>query len=76
MNTHDSGHLPVEGGSLYFEVDGDPDAPALTLIHAGVAHLRMWDEHLAAFTERYRVIRYDTRGFGKTRSDDVEFSNR
>ena len=29
-----------------------------------------------AFAERYRVIRYDTRGFGRTETDDVEFSNR
>lgn len=28
------------------------------------------------FAERYRVIRYDTRGFGKTDTEDVEFSNR
>lgn len=32
MTTHASGHQPVEGGSLYYEIDGDPDAPALTLI--------------------------------------------
>lgn len=69
--------LPVVGGRLYFEVDGPPDGPALTLIHAGVANLRMWDEHVPVFVEAgYRVIRYDTRGFGRTESDDVPFSNR
>lgn len=66
--------LQVPGGSIYYEVEGE--GPALTLIHAGIAHLRMWDEHIPAFTEHHRVIRYDTRGFGRTRSDDVEFSNR
>ncbi|MBA2570958.1 MAG: alpha/beta fold hydrolase [Chloroflexi bacterium] len=70
----DSRTLEVPGGTINYEVVGD--GPALTLIHAGIAHLRMWDEHIPAFTRRYRVIRYDTRGFGRTRSDDVEFSNR
>ncbi|MEJ7753085.1 MAG: alpha/beta hydrolase [Candidatus Limnocylindrales bacterium] len=66
--------VKVPGGSLYYEVEGE--GQALTLIHAGVAHLRMWDEQVPVLAERYRVIRYDTRGFGKTRSEDVEFSNR
>ncbi|MBA3795621.1 MAG: alpha/beta fold hydrolase, partial [Chloroflexi bacterium] len=56
------------------ELEGKGEA--LTLIHAGVAHMRMWDEQAPALAEHYRVIRYDTRGFGKTRSEDVEFSNR
>ena len=37
----------------------------------------MWDEHVPAFTAAgHRVIRYDTRGFGRTTSEDVPFSNR
>lgn len=70
----DEGYLEVPGGQLHYEVDGE--GRALTLIHAGIAHLRMWDEQVEVFAERYQVLRYDTRGFGLTRSDDVEFSNR
>ncbi len=66
--------VEVPGGRLAYEAEGK--GPALTLIHAGVAHMRMWDEQVPAFAEHYRVIRYDTRGFGMTRSTDVEFSNR
>ncbi len=66
--------VEVPGGRLAYEVEGKGEA--LTLIHAGVAHMRMWDEQAPAFAEHYRVIRYDSRGFGQTRSDDVEFSNR
>ena len=70
----DSGFIDVPGGRLYYEADGD--GPALTLIHAGVANLRMWAEQVEAFRDRYRVIRYDTRGFGRTQTEDVPYSNR
>src|SRR3954463_5748998 len=68
------GYLDVEGGRLYYEVAGQ--GHPLALIHAGVADLTMWDEQMEAFSERYRVIRYDTRGFGRTTTEDVGFSNR
>ena len=68
-----SGFIPVNGGELYYEEAGD-GAP-LVLLHAGVANLRQWDPHVPAFAERYRVIRYDSRGYGASESEHVEFSN-
>ncbi|HVC32088.1 MAG TPA: alpha/beta fold hydrolase [Chloroflexota bacterium] len=70
----ETGYVDVEGGRLYYEVAGA--GPALVLVHAGVADCRMWDEQVGAFARHYRVIRYDTRGFGKTTSGDVAFSDR
>jgi pimeloyl-ACP methyl ester carboxylesterase len=69
-----TGFLEVPGGQLYYEVAGTGHQVAL--IHAGVADNRMWDEQFTALADRYRVIRYDTRGYGKTRTEGVEFSNR
>ena len=70
----ESGFLETNGGRIYYEVDGAGEP--LVLIHAGVANLRMWDAQVAAFRDDYRVIRYDTRGFGRTETEAVEFSNR
>lgn len=70
----ESGFLEVDGGRIYYEVEGD--GHPLLLIHGGLGSLRMWDGQMPAFAERYRVIRYDTRGFGRTETDDVEFTNR
>jgi len=70
----ESGFLDFNHGRIYYEVDGD--GPALTLVHAGVANLRQWDAQVPAFAERYRVIRYDCRTFGRTTSENVEISNR
>lgn len=70
----DTGFVTVPGARLYYEVQGS--GPTLLLIHAGVANLRMWDPQVAALGATHQVVRYDTRGFGKTESEDVEFSNR
>jgi pimeloyl-ACP methyl ester carboxylesterase len=68
--------LEVPGGRLYFETVGNPASPAVLLIHAGVATMRMWDPQVAALAQDHFVIRYDTRGFGLTESDSEPFSNR
>ncbi len=69
-----SGFVDVNGGQLYYEVAGA--GHPLVLIHAGIADCRMWDEQFAEFAQHYRVIRYDTRGFGRSRTTGVTFSNR
>jgi pimeloyl-ACP methyl ester carboxylesterase len=61
---------------LAVEHDGNPAAPALLLLHAGVATRRMWDPIVPALTERWFVVRYDLRGYGQSTSEAVEFSNR
>lgn len=68
-------HLDVPGATLYYETDGPASAPALLLIHAGVANLRMWDPLVEALAEQHFVIRYDSRGYGQTRAGNAPFSN-
>ena len=69
-----SGSLETNGARIYYEADGAGDP--VVLIHAGVANLRMWDDQVEALRNSYRMIRYDTRGYGRTETDAVEFSNR
>lgn len=71
-----NGYVPVEQGQLYYETAGDPAHPALVMIHAGVANLRMWDDQVAQFADRYYCVRYDTRGYGRSQSENTQFSNR
>ena len=53
---------------IAWEADGRGDP--LVLLHAGIADRRMWDPQWAAFAGRYRVIRYDARGFGESGPPD------
>jgi len=57
-----TGHAEVNGARLMYEVNGA--GPALTLIHAGIADSRMWDDQLPALSRQHSVVRYDVRGFG------------
>jgi len=61
--------LETNGARIAYDVSGD--GPAVVLIHAGVANRSMWDDQVAALKDGYRVIRYDTRGFGETETDAV-----
>jgi 3-oxoadipate enol-lactonase len=64
----------VHNGELFYEVSGE--GPAVLLVHAGVADHTQWEPQMEALSRSYRVIRYDTRGFGRSRSQQTEFSNR
>jgi pimeloyl-ACP methyl ester carboxylesterase len=45
-----------------YEVAGD--GPAVVLIHGFGLDMRMWDPQLGPLAARFRVVRYDCRGFG------------
>lgn len=50
--------------SINFETWGDPEAPAVVLVHAFTTDLRMWVPHVEAFAEDYFVVAPDLRGHG------------
>ncbi len=73
--THMTGFCPVEGGELYYEHSGS--GSAVVLIHAGVTDHRMWDAQFEKLAGHHHVVRYDTRGYGKSRHDSrTAYSNR
>jgi 3-oxoadipate enol-lactonase len=61
-----SGFAEVNGTSLFYETAGK--GPAVVLIHGGLVDSRLWDDQLKEFSKRYRVVRYDLRGFGRSAS--------
>jgi 3-oxoadipate enol-lactonase len=60
------GIVDVGDCRLHVALDGSSKAPPLMLSNSLGADLTMWDPQLAAFSERFRVIRYDSRGHGKS----------
>jgi 3-oxoadipate enol-lactonase len=49
---------------VHHVVSGPADAPALILSNSLGADLRMWEPQAQALAERFRLVRYDTRGHG------------
>nr|WP_280639864.1 3-oxoadipate enol-lactonase [Pseudomonas sp. RGM2987] len=49
---------------MNYRFDGPQDAPVLVLSNSLGTNLHMWDEQVAAFSEHFRVLRFDTRGHG------------
>ncbi len=66
------GYVPVPGGQLYYEERGA--GPAVLLMHAGIADHTMWDAQVDHFSERYRTVRYDLRGFGRSTMPQGDFA--
>lgn len=58
--------IEANGCRLHVEIDGPDDAPWLVLSHSLGATLGMWRPQVAAFARCFRVLRYDTRGHGRS----------
>jgi 3-oxoadipate enol-lactonase len=68
--------IEVPGARLSYDVAGDPTAPAIVFVHAGVATRAMWDPQFDDLARDHFVIRYDTRGYGESPGDDAPFADR
>jgi len=55
-----------DGCRLAYRFDGPADAPVLLLSNSLGTRFEMWGPQMAAFTARYRVLRYDSRGHGRS----------
>ncbi len=65
--------IDVDGGTVWAD-DSGGDGPPLVLLHPGVGDSRIWDPVLPALAKKYRVIRYDARGFGQSPAPTVKHS--
>lgn len=70
---NNSGLAAINNALIYYEIAGE--GQPFVMIHAGVADHRQWNNEFAYFANRFRVLRYDMRGYGKSEPVDGEFSH-
>jgi len=51
---------------LHYELEGASGSPVLVLCHSLGADLSLWDAQVALFVRRFRLLRYDLRGHGRS----------
>ncbi|MCR2521862.1 alpha/beta fold hydrolase, partial [Salmonella enterica] len=51
---------------LFYVIDGPADAPVLVLSNSLGTNADMWARQVPALSKHFRVLRYDTRGHGKS----------
>jgi 3-oxoadipate enol-lactonase len=58
----------IGGEPFNIVIEGKADGPVLLFSNSLSSNLSMWDPQVEAFKKDYRIIRYDSRGHGKSTS--------
>jgi 3-oxoadipate enol-lactonase len=56
----------INGEDFWIQIDGSDDKPVLLLSNSLSSDASMWDDQVPVWSERFRVVRYDQRGHGKS----------
>ena len=66
--------ITANGISMHYILEGAESAPVITLSHSLATDLTMWEPQMEMLLKSYRVLRYDTRGHGKTETPQGPYS--
>ena len=58
--------IDASGTPLFYDLAGPADAPVVAFSNSIGTTLEMWDAQVRAFAGQFRVLRYDTRGHGRS----------
>lgn len=66
--------ITANGLSMTYRFDGPEGGPLVMLSNSLMSTHRMWEPQMSALIDRYRVLRYDTRGHGDTQTTPGPYS--
>ena len=68
-----SGFIEAGSDKLYYEEAGEGET--IVFVHDGLLHSVTWDYQFSFFSDKYHVVRYDRRGYGKSTDPEKQYSN-
>ena len=64
----------ANGISIHYTLEGPAGAPIVVMSHSLATDLSMWDPTVPALKDRFRVLRYETRGHGETEAPKAAYT--
>jgi 3-oxoadipate enol-lactonase len=66
--------IELPGARIHYLLEGPPASPALVFSNSLGTNFSMWDPQSAALKKQFRILRYDTRGHGKSSATPGPYS--
>lgn len=66
--------IDIAGDQFHVKSDGPENASVLMLSNSLGTNLSMWDLQAAGWSKRHRVVRYDSRGHGRSAAPDRSYT--
>jgi 3-oxoadipate enol-lactonase len=67
-----SGYISTGNDKIFYETAGE--GSALIFLHDGLVHREIWDDQFSFFSQNFKVIRYDRRGYGNSSAATEAYS--
>jgi 3-oxoadipate enol-lactonase len=66
--------ITTNGIEIHYDISGNPNGPWVTLSHSLACNLHMWDDQMATLNEKFKVLRFDTRGHGQSSAPPGDYT--
>lgn len=66
--------VTANGIRIHYELSGKKDAPAVILSHSLASSLKMWEPQMGMLESHFRVLRYNTRGHGRSETTPAPYT--
>lgn len=66
--------IVANGIKVNYEISGKEDGPVVLLSHSLASSLKMWEPQMETLRSHFRVLRYDTRGHGKSETTPAPYT--